>query len=714
MNKLLPVVFSSLLILSACGGASDSGTAYKSDDVDGDTVVNMQDNCPTVSNLDQLDDNNDNVGNACDKDSDGVRDREDDFPEDGSMASSVTNAHRLLTQATFGATEAEIDNIVKIGTTKWLNKQLAKPSAYDNSYDKHKTHLERTIAIAEMVEPSVKWSHDGVFGTSGGGVPGGPIWHLRSNQISAWWENSLGHPTNTQHGSDQLRQRIAYSLSQLLVASMDNPRLYLRGESLAYYNDILAKNAFGNFRTLLGEVARSATMGVYLTYQGNQKADPEKSTQPDENFAREIIQLFTVGLYELNQDGSPNRDGDTNTYPDEGTEKVPTYTQRDVVELSKVMTGWDIKSNTSFGSTSSWHGEYAAQMEFFPEHHEDEVAAGGDGQVTVLGKTFALNSGTDGSGMDAALDVLFGHPNTAPFVSKHLITNLVTANPSSAYVARVASIFNDNGSGVKGDLRAVVKAVLLDDEARSRSEDVKDFGKMKEPFLAFTQLLRTFNVQPLDGWTGPSELIRGDGSQSTVNGVYTYAFPQKVFGQGPLRSSSVFNFYMPDYAPRDSHFTDNKMVSPETQIKTDVKIMDVHNLISRFVRYNEKNRITKISKKTLAEYAKPFSLYSEKGMIINYDRELALFEQALDGDFDGDFKKMTSISAREKAVGALLTHLDKVMLGNTMTAEFKEVLGKYLANSSSFSTTNKYEGAHHLISDAVRFIATSSAYMVQQ
>ena len=293
----------------------------------------------------------------------------------------MKSAHRLLTQATFGATESEIDRVVAIGTDGWINEQLARSSAYDNSVDAHKTHLERTIEISKAVEPTVNWYTDGVFNKDANG-------RLTYYQMSDWWENALGHPTNTRHGSDQLRQRVAYALSQILVTSGLDPRLSRRAESLSYYNDILTKNAFGNYRTLLGEVARSATMGVYLSHQGNEKANPAKATRPDENFARELIQLFAIGLYELNLDGSPNRDNNINTYPDAGEELIPSYTQNDVEELAKVMTGWDLKGNSSFGRTSTNVGEYATSMVFVPEYHEDEVAEGGDGNVTILGTYF--------------------------------------------------------------------------------------------------------------------------------------------------------------------------------------------------------------------------------------------------------------------------------------------------------------------------------------
>jgi len=686
-------------------------------DTDGDGVIDILDNCPLLANADQADTDKDGKGDVCDPadgtdtDGDGVPDSKDEFPNDPTRAASVTSAFRLLTQATFGASEAEIDRVVAIGTDAWLDEQLAKPSAYDSAGDSHKTHLEHTIEISKIAEPTVNWYEKGLFNQQASS-------RVAYYQMSDWWENALGHPTNTRHGSDQLRQRVAYGLSQILVTSALDPRLKRRAESLAFYHDILTRNAFGNYRQLLGEMARSATMGVYLSHQGNKKADPDKGTRPDENFARELIQLFTIGLYELNIDGSPNRDANPNTYPDAGDNLVPTYTQADIEEMAKVMTGWDLKGNAYFGKTSTTSGDYAAPMVFDPEYHEDEVAEGGDGNVTIIGQTFALDSGADGSGMDSALDLLFNHPNIGPFISQRLIMYLVTSNPSSAYVARVAAVFNNNGQGVKGDMKAVVRAILSDPEARDNTMmNVANFGKVKEPIMAWTQLLRAFRVTTVNGWKSARDQA---GNRSLINGVYSYYKPEADFGQAPFRSKHVFNFFQPDYVPSDTYFAANRLVAPESKIQTDQALVEINNTFYEFIKYYEKNKITRLDNKTLAQFAGNKSVYSSHLMLIDFDRELALFEQALDGDTNGDFINMEEIDPvdaipyREKAVDALLDHLNKIMLGDTMSSEYRAILRHYLLNASGLKSANNFREAHNMIRDSVRFITTSSAFMVQK
>ncbi len=719
---LIPII--TLLLLDDSGSTANP-------DTDNDSIPNVTDNCPTIANANQLNTDNDAQGNACDSDddndtisdtdeviagtnplladtdADNVDDNEDDFPLDPSKVATAEKAHRLLTQATFGATLNEINEVISIGTKAWIDLELTKASAYDNPSDLHLTHLERTIQITQAAEPSIDWYNAPAFNQ------GVASFTVDEYQMATWWENSVGlHPTNQAHGSDQLRQRIAYALSQLLVTSNTEAPLSRRGESLAFYYDILAKHAFGNFRDLLGDVARSPTMGIFLSHQGNKKANIETGTRPDENFAREIMQLFSIGLYELNIDGSPNRDANPASYPDTGDVLIPTYDQKDIEELAKVMTGWDLVGNTRYGNRSNRQGDYTQLMEFTASEHEDEVALQGDGKVTVLEQTFDLNAGTDQSGMDAALDVLFNHPNVAPYVSRHLIMRLVTANPSSNYIARVASIFNDNGSGIRGDLKAVTKAILMDEEARGNAyKNMVNFGKTKEPILAWTHMLRAFNAKPLDGWISKDKT-------TLVSGVYWYRSPQTQLGQAPMRSPSVFNFYSPDFVPSDTFFANNNLVNPELQIQTDQILVEMNNRIYQQLENYEKNRITVLDGKTLSEFAATKSFNTDT-TIIDFTPQLQLFEQALDGDNNGDFANMENtdtdgIRFKTKAVDALTTHLDLLLMGNTLSEEFKLAMQHYLVDSNATKNSNDAKEARNVVRDAVRFIITSSSYMTQK
>ena len=414
---------------------------------------------------------------------------------------------RLLVQATFGPNELSISSIGELGTNAWIDAQLNMSSAYDSTSDNWLTHLERTIEIAQQAEPDVGWYDADDDDTAYFNEANGDI-QVTLYQMAAWWDNVLGNPKYPALGQDQLRQRVAYALSQLLVTSNSAFPLNRRGEGLAYYYDLLAKHAFGNYRDLLSDVAQSPTMGAYLSHQGNRKASQSEGIRPDENFAREVMQLFTIGLYELNRDGSPNRDGDPNTYPDSGSNLLPTYTQQDIEELAKVFTGWDLVGNKKYGRLVNTDGDFTQAMEFNPEFHEneaDDYYTNQDGRVTILGKTIALNA-TDrlgnASGLDATLDVLFAHDNIAPYVSRHLIKSFVTSNPSSEYIADVATVFNDDGNGTKGNLKAVVRAILTHQQARDT--DAKNgpaFGKIKEPLLMAIHLLRATQARPLDGWT---------------------------------------------------------------------------------------------------------------------------------------------------------------------------------------------------------------------
>ncbi|MCG7913433.1 MAG: DUF1800 family protein [Candidatus Thiodiazotropha weberae] len=644
--------------------------------------------------------------------SDGINVTDNQFTLNIEQTQSVTDemAHRLLLQCTFGPVQSEIERVKSLGISGWIDHQLSMNSAYTSPTDGWKTNLERTQEIALQAEPGVDWYESNqIFNQQPHSSS------VKDYQMAAWWESALGAtaPNRQQIGTDQLRQRIAYALSQLLVVSTSSPAMISRGESLAVYYDLLAKYAFGNYRQLLKAISISPAMGVYLSHQGNRKADPDTGSRPDENFAREIIQLFTIGLYELNLDGSPNRDGNHTTYPDQGSHTVATYTQSDIEELAKVMTGWDLADNNKFGQLHSSSGNYTVPMVFNPSMHEDEAAEGGDGMITLMGQTLSLNAGSDQSGLDSALDRLFAHPNVAPYVSKHLIQRLVTSNPSANYVARIAHIFNDNGQGVKGDLKAVVRGILLDPEARDESyQSNPAYGKAKEPLLAITQLLRAAHVAPLNGWSSKQNVA--------MSHVYWYREPEKQINQAALRAPSVFNFYSPGHVPSDPYFTSHQLVGPEFQIQTSQMLVDYNNLVVYLISNLEKNRIINNSGKSLNEFASSRKHYS-LSLLTSFDIELRLLEQALENDSNGDFSSLnddtTDINGdtpKSRGIDALIDHLDLQLLGRKMSDEYRDALKHYLMTSSYTNSGNNVESARRIVQEAYTFITTSSAYMIQK
>jgi len=384
----------------------------------------------------------------------------------GSGNSGVTSAAaaRLLEQSTFGPTPASIQHVQTVGMQSFLNEQYA---ATASTYPAPGANDDITVVKQRFF-------------------------------------------TNALTGQDQLRQRVAWSLAQTFVVS--NQKI---GDPSAFtsWMNMLQKDAFGNFSTLLNDVTLSPTMGHYLDMVRNDKPDPNSGAQPNENYAREILQLFSVGLAQLNPDGTPQVDG--NGVP------LPTYTQDTIIGFAHVFTGWAYP--TKAGQTASFYnGEYyGGPMIPFDNHHDT-------GQKLLLNGVVLGSGGTTQSDLTAALQNIFTHPNVGPFISKQLIQHLVTSNPSPAYVSRVTAVFNDNGSGVRGDMKAVVNAILMDSEAR-RGDDPTQVqssdGHLKEPVLFMMNLLRATNAT-------------SDGAN-----LQNYASDMK---EEPFESPTVFNFYPPD------------------------------------------------------------------------------------------------------------------------------------------------------------------------
>ena len=358
-------------------------------------------------------------------------------------------------------------------------------------------------------------------------------------------------------GADQVRKRVAFALSNMMVASLNPIDGFWPPYVIAGYWDMLNANAFGNFRTLIEEVTLNPAMGLFLNTRGNLKEDPATGRQPDENYAREVMQLFTIGLYDLNSDGTIKTDLLGN--------KTETYGQADITNLAHVFTGYDWNySRVTQQTTSFWPypiptTEFARDRMAFTASNHSNLA------VTFLGVTIPAN--TDGpTALKTTLDTLFNHPNTAPFFCKQMIQHLVTSNPSPAYVGRVAAVFANNGSGVRGDLKAVWKAIFTDAEARTLPTSA-NAGKVRDPIVRFSQWCRTF---PVSSTTGKWEIY------DTSNGDWG-------LGQSPLRSPSVFNYFRPGYVPPHTAIADAGLVAPEFQIHNETTTAGYINFMQSMI-----------------------------------------------------------------------------------------------------------------------------------
>lgn len=342
----------------------------------------------------------------------------------------------------------------------------------------------------------------------------------------SWWNRAMGAPhlrpdDPTVVPPDPLRQRVAFALSEILVASDRPEQLSVEQPGMANFYDLFEKHAFGNYRNLLLDVALHPVMGIYLSHLGNQKANTAANIFPDENFAREVMQLFSIGLWQLNPDGTRKIDAQG--------QPIPTYNNSDITELARVFTGLSFGNNTNF---ALWPRDFTVPMKGWDAYHDlgPKTLVGGLQLPARTGS--AGNTGTATmADVTAAVDNLFNHPNVGPFVAYRLIQRFVTSNPSPAYVGRVAAAFANNGSGVRGDMKAVIKAILLDPEARDPAMmSQPTWGRLREPFLRCVNLARAFNA------TSPS-------------GYYPLDQFALAHLEDPMNSPSVFNFFLPTHIP---------------------------------------------------------------------------------------------------------------------------------------------------------------------
>ncbi|MGH6787753.1 MAG: DUF1800 domain-containing protein [Novosphingobium sp.] len=424
---------------------------------------------------------------------------------------SATQASRFLSQAAIGYSRADIANVTSQGFGGWLDSQYT------------------------LGRPQKFWDF-----LIAGGYDNFANQNNQAGFDPMMWSQLMS-------GADVLRQRVGLALLSQWVVSIDGIATPFRQFSMAAYLDGLWDNAFGNYRNIMEAVSTSTAMGLYLTFLGNRKANAATGSIPDENYARELMQLFTIGLSQLNMDGTLNQPGG---------QPVPTYTQADVGQAARVWTGYT----------------YANSVTTTPARHQLGMIVNAanfeTGGASFLGINIPI--GSDGAtARRVALDGLFQHPNVPPFVAKQLIQHLVTSNPSPAYVQRVANVFANNGSGVRGDMKEVVRAALLDPEARDDTAIASQtFGKLREPVVRLVQWARAFRV------TSPTNAWPFGNTNSTANRI----------GESPGRAPSVFNFFRPGYVPPGTTLAANNLVAPEFQITSEPSLIAYTNYMQTVIQ----------------------------------------------------------------------------------------------------------------------------------
>ncbi|MDM7860647.1 DUF1800 domain-containing protein [Alteromonas sp. ASW11-36] len=514
--------------------------------------------------------------------------------EVGKFATPQTTS-RFLTMATFGPTPSDVELLTGTSASEWILEQFSQPVT---------PFLSSVQDYYEMGEP-----------------PSGMLADAFDQAATTYtfWRNAV-------HGDDQLRQRMAFALSQITVVSNGGGGLLgIFPQTLGYYQDILAEHALGNYRDLLEAITYSPAMAEYLTYLGNQKGDPTTGRVPDENYARELLQLFTIGLVALNPDGTPMVDATGNS--------IEVYDNEDITELAKVFTGLDsprLDMQQNLAARIAQITEAVTQpLSIDPDKHSTDAKS-------FLNFTIAANT-SGAESISLALDHIMAHPNVGPFIGRQLIQRFVTSNPRPEYVERVANAFDQGlyklpngievGDGRKGDLKATIAAILFDpdiDETIAFTTD--EFGKVREPILRLTHFMRAFET---------------DMSRPEYIGQLYDTSPLSVLGQHPYRSPSVFNFYRPGYVASGTLSAQAGLVAPELQIVNASSIPGYINLLSFgsfqaqrdsygqlrqiFARYNVEFDDSQAQQTFVADYSSVLELADDSTALIDYLDNLLLY-----------------------------------------------------------------------------------------
>jgi len=533
---------------------------------------------------------------------------------------TAADAARFLNQASFGATEAEVNKVRTYGYSAWLEDQFFTPGR----------------------------SHEAYINAVSASLPAGQSLD-DSHVMNTFWREAAT-------GQDQLRRRVAFALSQIFVVSLQDSTVSEFKRGVASYLDMLGRDAFGNYRQLLEDVTLHPMMGLYLSHLRNQKEDPTRNRVPDQNYAREVMQLLSIGLYELNPDGTLKL---ANGQP------VETYDSDDIVGLSRVFTGFSWsgpdKSDTRFnGGGMQDPDREVLPMQSYPRFHSIS-------EKRFLTAVILASATADPDGdLRTALDTIASHPNVGPFISRQLIQRLVTSNPTPAYVARVAQAFGagrftsglwSTGSGQRGDLRAAVAAILLDPEARTAARLADPaFGKVREPILRAAHWMRAFNARSASG-----NFLLGVTDDATTS-----------LGQSAMRSPTVFNFYRPGYVPPNTSIATAGLVAPELQIVNEVSVVGYSN----FMRSAVQNGLGSGSPRDIQP---------------DYAAELALADNA----------------------DVLIDRVSLLLTAGSMSAATRTTV-RGAVNSIAMPATNQATARQNRVQLAVFFTLSSPDYLVQK
>lgn len=550
-----------------------------------------------------------------------------------SLEAADMAAARFVQHAAIASTEADIAAVKTQGAAAWLEAQMALPVA----------------------EKAWDW-----LTAKGYGAIDEFTFYDSGSYVTQFF---MGHQLVRQ--PDQVRKRVALALSELFVVSVNVAGFPWVHLGLAHFWDQLNANAFGNFRQLLEDVTLNPVMGAWLNTRGNAKEDAASGRVPDENYAREVMQLFTIGLVRLNPDGTPMTDA--------GGRPIPTYTQDEVSELARVFTGYDFWSDGRFflsanDGTPRPYPEFARRAMVFDAGKHSNLAA------SFLGTTIPANTAGP-QALRLALDALAGHPNVGPFFARQMIQRLVTSHPSPAYVARVAAKFNDNGAGVRGDLKAVWRAILLDDEAQGAASLASlTHGKLREPMLRQFQWGRTFALDSVAG---------------TFKWAYDIENPRYWYGQAPFYSPSVFNFFRPGYVPPGTAMAAAGATAPEFQI---------------------------VNESTTSQWINSIEIWAAFGIYVVWpDRPGTPFPYA--GPYPGDGHDIRTDYAPEVALAhdavALLKRLNLLLCAGQLSVATQQRIAAALGERPVTSASTAEEKRHRVVA-AIVMVMCCAEYIVQK